>query len=77
MKRTLIILFAVFLSFSFLQAEQKKPMTKAEFMKLIMEQEKEKKELAKRRANAKAKTKATKELRKSVEKLANTLGVDK
>lgn len=70
MQKLLAIFFITLLSFSTLQAEQKKQMTKEEFMKIIMQQEQRKKD-------AKAKTKETEELKKSVNKLAKTLGVDK
>jgi cell shape-determining protein MreC len=80
MKRTLTILFAVFLSFSFLQADTTEPKkSKSSFLQKIQAMKKRQKE-------ARAKTKeqqekieakekelqAKKRLNKSLEKLANT-----
>ena len=75
MKKLLIASLLVFFTTS-LFAQDTKKMSIKEKMQRIMKMQQESKEADERIAKAKAKTKAVKELRKTVDKLANTLGVD-
>jgi len=70
MKIVITTLFSLFLSINFLNAEKTKQMTDEEFMKIIMQQEEESKELN-------DKSKALDKLEESVDKLSDTLKVDK
>lgn len=75
MKKLLLASLFVFLTTS-LFAQDTKKMSIKEKMQQIMKMQQESKEADERIAKAKAKTKEVKELRKTVDKLANTLGVD-
>lgn len=76
MKKLLSILFISLLTLSSLQAEEKKQMSKEEFMKMIMQQEKDKNDAKAKTKAEQEKTKKIKEVRKASDKLVNMVGVD-